>query len=510
MAKCNTLKELRKWILEEKRSIDDAVNNAAFSGTLDVRIPFSIGSFCIPVSRAMARWNVRLVDIPLLYLIDEIENFSASQQQVVNTLIRYGEGLATFRVTGRLYAKKTLATLADGEENREGAEFKTENLDEKLRSYSKYPDFAKKFVRKRLIEAGLLADIKDGFSPSRCFEDIGTEDLYANVIRTLGLDSSSPPFVKSFVEVLRPIARERNSESEADRIVETLIGGLPLLLQKLNLLLFAKKIRTNSDLLSLSAEIRSTAVQFLSAPKSNKGAYATAYGHYASDLFAQLCRESRKSLDVPYAGFEAFVRMSSCNPRNLLILLGRAYEIAKFRDVDFVHGSPLNIPLQTEAAVASARFAFESDTNYGTQSDQAREAVRRLAEVLHVARFSLKIPEVSPLAVSFSDGDLTIEARGVLNNALNYSLLYEIYSGRRDRNTQQLNRKVQLNPMLSPRWGLATSRGGDLKLNKDLINAIFLPSELPKFEALLKGLRAKWNSLLREKVPKDRQPRLFE
>jgi len=82
-----------------------------------------------------------------------------------------------------------------------------------------------------------------------------------------------------------------------------------------------------------------------------------------------------------------FTRMSSGNPRNLLIILGRAYEIAQFRGIDFISGEPLSIQHQTEAALESARFTFENDSNYGRQSDTARESVRRLAELLRAARF---------------------------------------------------------------------------------------------------------------------------
>ena len=203
--------------------------------------------------------------------------------------------------------------------------------------------------------------------------------------------------------------------------------------------------------------------------------YSNAYGHYKNDLFAQVCRESRKT-HVPYAGFNTFISMSSGNPRNLLIVLGRAYEIAAFKELDFIRGAPLSIQLQTEAAIEAARFMYERDTNYGSQSDFARVAVERLALVLRTARYALNIPEVSPLAVSFSDDELTVDARRVLDGALNYSFVFEAQYGRLDRNSQRVMRKIQLNPLLSPKWGLPTARRGDLSLSRDLVNAIFDPS----------------------------------
>jgi len=207
---CHTIKELRSWVLNQKRQIDDAVNNAAFSGVLEVRIPFSLGAFCLPISNAMEAWNSQLAEIPLIYLIDEIENFSESQQQVVNTLVRYGEGRATFRVTGRLYSRKTDATLADGEENREDAEFKTEILDDILRSYRKYPEFAEKFVKKRLSLAGMVPALeRTDFKPADSFKDIDASNFYSNVIAELGVADGVTSAIKSFSDALETALKER-------------------------------------------------------------------------------------------------------------------------------------------------------------------------------------------------------------------------------------------------------------------------------------------------------------
>ncbi|WP_312530023.1 hypothetical protein [Comamonas sp.] len=511
LTNCSTLADLRQWILLRKRLIDDAVNNAAFTGELDIQIPFSLGSFCIPIAKIMGRLNSNLDRTPLIYLIDEIENFSESQQQVINTLIRYGEGLATFRVTGRLYSRKTYATLANGEQNREQVEFKTEILDDILRSYTKYPEFAKKFVKKRLLLAGVGGGVsRDNFSPTSCFYDLDPSDFYSKAIEDLGVIDGVKTSIKTFQESLKIFLKEPDSKHIIQEIMANLTDDLPPLIQKLNLVQFAKKINKKADPKSISISINKASQDFIKKEGNASGWYATAYGHYSADIFAQICRDSRKAIGVPYAGFEMFTRMSSGNPRNLLIILGRAFEIAQFREIDFLDGKPLSINYQTQAALAAARFTLESDTNYGKQSDFAREAVRRLAELLRAARFSLRIPEKSPLAISFSDSDLSQNARETLNSSLNYSLVYEVYYGRKERNTKVLNRKIQLNPILSPRWGLPVVRGGDIKLNKSQLDAIFSNIDSAQFDTLLKILSLRWNSLLRSAKDGKNQQVLFE
>jgi len=513
VSNCQSLSEFRDWIIHIRRSIDEAVNNVAFTGILDLRIPFSVGSLCIPVSRAIVSWNKSLEGLPLIYLIDEIENFTKSQQQVINSLIRYGEGLATFRVTGRLYAIKTLSTIANGEENREGAEFRTTNLDDILRNYPKYPEFALKFVTRRLSFVDLAASSDQpsltSFSPASCFEEIDSNDFYSNEIARFDLDKSEYGFVKKFIEAFSVLTTTKAPAVDlAKEIAAILTSGMPILVQKLNLLIYCKKHSKSSPAITLAKKIREDALNFISGQNGGKGAYKNAYNHYSSDLFAQLCRDSPKGFGVPYAGFDTFIKMSSGNPRNLLIILGRAFENAAFKEIDFIHGPKLSVAMQTEASLDAAKFMYESDSNYGRSSEQAREAVSRLALILRTARYALNIPESSPLAVSFSDTDLTPEAKASLESALNYSFVYEI-GGRPDRNSQRVNRKIQLNPLLSPKWGLPIVVRGDIGLTKELVDVIFNPNRCNDFDSNLKVLDAKWNNPFKYIAPVNPQNDLF-
>ncbi len=515
LSDCKSIDDFRNWIVTQRRNIDEAVNDAAFSGNLELKAPFSIGSLCLPISKAMHKWHPQLADVPLLYLIDEIENFSLHQQQVVNSLIRYGESLATFRVTGRRYAVKTQSTLADGEENREGAEFKTTYLDDiLLREDIKFQDFAKRFVIKRLQSSNIFlkpnTSSGEAFDPALCFEEIPNTNFYTEAVERLKANSQDKVFINSFTNALVNASSEKvNAQNLAEDIAESLTAGLPLIIQKLNVLLFMKKFKKGAQPKTLAETIRNDAEEYIDTARRSKNYYANAYGHYASDLFAQICRETASGRGVLYAGFDSFVKMASGNPRNLLIILGKAYDIATFRGVDFVSGQKLSLELQTEAVSDAARFMYESDTNFGRDSDIALAAISRLASILRAARFSMNIPEVSPLAFSFSDDDLTPRAKKILQNALNYSLIFEMTDGRPDRNSQKLNRKIQLNPLLSPKWSLPISRRGDISLNKELLLSVFDAQASEDFDILLKRLETKWNSISKSAMDDTPQGALF-
>jgi hypothetical protein len=315
--------------------------------------------------------------------------------------------------------------------------------------------------------------------------------------------------VSNFVKALRINAGEADPLARhSEAIAQALTDDLPLLLQKLNILLFCKKWSKSVEPMVTARSIRSQALTFMSGGQT-KDSYSVAYGHYSSDLFAQLCRESKRHVGVPYAGFDSFVKMSSGNPRNLLVLLGRAYSIASFRGPDWRAGDKLSVQLQTDAANEAARFMYEADSNVGGRSELAREALRRLGTLLRTARYALNIPEVSPLVVSFADGDLSPDGREILQAALHYSMVFEVGEGRPDRNSDRVNRKIQLNPMLSPRWGLPIGRRGDLSLRREFVNAVFAPSQQTDFDVLLKEASARWNNPFRRVPYPTEQESLF-
>lgn len=488
-----TISDLQDWISTWLRAIDDAINAAAFTGKIELRLPFSIGGLCLPLGASLRLWSPAFETFNLIYILDEIENLSEQQQEVINTLVRYAEARASFRITGRLYARKTLATIAGGEENREGSEFKVTRLDDILRTTTKYSDFAQLFLAKRmgLPSPGQHRKNSVGrFDPKSMFEDLDF-DAYIDKFLTSTNDAR---FIKIFREALSKSRDQAVQSSEvASDIINILTADLPPLLQRLNVLLFCKKFKLETKANAVAKKIRAECLAYIDRGVM-RSSYATAVGHWKWDLFSQLCRESRrKDSVVPYAGFDTFVAMSAHNPRNLLVLLGKVYEVASFKEYDMSRGTKLPVDIQTEAASEAARFAFEGDSNYGHRSDQARDATSRLADVLRTARYALNIPEVSPLAVSFHSDELSHAGRQTLESALNYSLLIEISEGRPDRNNQRILKKIQLNPMLSPRWGLPIGRRGDLSLSVEMVNAIFDPASKDEFEVLLRQSSTKWN-----------------
>jgi hypothetical protein len=77
---------------------------------------------------------------------------------------------------------------------------------------------------------------------------------------------------------------------------------------------------------------------------------------------------------------------------------------------------------------------------------------------------------------------LSEASRRVLGLAEKWSLLIDV-GGQRDRNTERVDAKYQLNRMLAPRWDLSIYRRGVLALSPAEINAAFDPDHVEEFEA---------------------------
>lgn len=485
----------KEWIKLETKRINKSVNNYAFTETLDLVPKFSFGSLIIKIKEALSAWNSDFNNISILYLLDEIENFSSiEQQEVIQTLIRFGEGVSTFRISGRLYAIKTYSTIGNGEENREGSEFDKINLDESLNAISNthYKKFAQDFITKRLAHKKLIKN-EEVFHISKCFETLQSNNFYEDFLKSQNLleKSNNISFINNFKKTLFEVPKIINPK-EIDHICFLLVYDFPLILQKHNILRFCKSFSAEYSSIKLAEDIRLSCIQSMNNSKNNSTkSYEDSYSHWNKDLLTQLSREWNKSWE--YSGFETFIHMSSNNPRNLLSILSSAYDLALFNNHDFINESPLSIDEQNHAVFENAKFIFEQDSNYGSKSEVAKKAIVRLSTILRTARLSLNIPEVSPLLVSFNDEDLTDNSRQAIQSALNYSFCFELKSGRPDRNSNRINRKIYLNPVLSPIWDLPVSRRGDLSLSPELVNSIFDQDKSEEFKALLSGLKRKWN-----------------
>ena len=484
--------ELQALLARLRKGIDFAVNNCAFTRKLDVVILSTPGALLFGIPELLVQVVPRFADIQVLYLIDEAENLSAEQQQFLNTLIRHRRDPCSFRVGARLYGIKTYKTFGAEEENKEGSEFKQEFLDQIMRQRNDvtgYADFARRLCAKRLMEVGLGADGLSEVETARrldtYFDKLVSDSFYQAVTLELvkGAVGTDRPYLKRLADELITVANGQefgiSSRREVDDVIENLRCDKFPLIEKLNVFMLYQDWYKRENLLEASIRIGREGQDF-SRKQPNCERHDRVHGHFSLDLLAQLFRDYKQAPTLMYCGLDAFVRLSGGVPRNLLIILSKVYKWAIFNGEQPFTGTPIRKETQREALKESAVFFYEEDARPGPDVPDAQFAIDRLAQYFRELRYSSKPVESSPLAFSVNANTISKEARSCLKSAENWSYIFRIQRGRPNANSEHMDDKYQLNPMLSPKWDLPISRRGDVRLSTDLANAIF--SAEPDFD----------------------------
>jgi hypothetical protein len=73
----------------------------------------------------------------------------------------------------------------------------------------------------------------------------------------------------------------------------------------------------------------------------------------------------------------------------------------------------------------------------------------------------------------------------------------QVVGGQRDKNSQRIDDKYELNRMLSPYWDLPIYRRGVLALTSEMVTSIFDENRAEEFENLLRSFTRKMNAPFR-------------
>ena len=407
-----------------------------------------------------------------------------------------GEPGYFFRIAGRKESAVTSQTL--NEKNKDGNEFILIDLDVIYNQNSKQAkelrlfilDFVEKHLR-LIASDNSKIDVEKIFGTDEDFSKYLNNDYSISKEKNMKLYN----YIKnSFIRAL-PISKKISAE-----IFSILSNGVDsLLFLKLNIIRFLKSKKINeNNLLSLAAKVNFEYKSYLELGSKEKS-YYTALNHYKSDIMSQLYYMENPQRVPLYYGFETLCQLTSYNPRNVLNVLYKIENQLKFNNKDFFSEDYICFEAQSRGFREAAKHFFNEDTSYGSISMQAKQAIEKIGSYLQAARFSLKIPESSPLAISFAEADLDENCNKIFKACIEFSLLQNI-GKRNDRNlTNKQNIKVRLNPMLSPLWYLPAVYRGDLSLSNKLVNLMFSQSNMDEFDKELKQVKVKWNTILNKK-----------
>ena len=440
-------------------------------------------------------------DINIVFLLDEFENIESYYKKIINNWVRMSIPKISFRIAGR--KQNDIYKETYNEENRKGHEFLVEDLDDifnlsldasiKKEKENHLKVFIKNFIHKALsvVNENLIIDVEKMF---------GTSDDYEKYIDNkyfIGDNKNKKIFRDIRDNFIKSFEFDKNLATEIFEILSKNVDSLLYL--KVNIVKFSKlkKIEFN-NIYQYAIQINEQAKSYLSGI-GDYSSYSRSVNHYKNDIISQLYYQENKQRIPIYYGFDTLCKITSYNPRNVLNVLYKIEEQLLFENKDFFSNELIDIQTQSRGFREASKYFFNEDTSYGSLSMDAKKSIHRIGDYLHAARFSLKIPEVSPLAISFSKDFLNDETWKIFHACIEFSLLQNV-GERKDRNNKHKNYKVRLNPMLSPLWSLPVVYRGDLSINENIVDLIFSPDKTKDFYSELRKIETKWNKIIFPKL----------
>lgn len=487
-AECKTLKELREYLIKLQKGLLYEIHNFLLLGKerpqVDIRLDVAALTFGIPdlLKEKVPYFKKRHI----LYLIDEYENFSEQQQQVMMTLLREKPTSCTIRIGTRPYGIRTKFTIGKIEENREGSEYEKLRLDEKLREAENYKTYLKDICEKRLTEAGLslinpfhLEDYIDKMDASELLERAGqmkaTQGVMNNLRRNLGLYKS-----------------QKLSAAEIDEIINALTCEDDLVVERAGIKLLYMKIKGKSTSLVKDAKwIHEEEEKYLSKESVKDNAIAKHLSYYRRDIIDDIAR--RANLRIPYYGMDTLMDLSCGTPRTLLRLLKQAFSKQYFNTgkVPFEKGKHLLVEAQ-QSGIESAGDWFFEENRIPNDDAGVTEVVTRLGGYLQRLRFSELPPQCSINIFSVQEENMSAESLLSLRTLELYSYLVP-HKARRKKNADNKVSTYKLNSILAPRFELALEARANVELSKEEAEIIFNPLRKDEYEDFVRNKLKNYN-----------------
>ena len=484
------------------RRLDSSINHAALTRELRVVVGATPGRLIFGTARALGRVAV-LKDIQFALLLDEFENFSELQQRYVHTLIREKTKRVSFLVGARTFGVRTTWTLS-GERNRVGSEFETIELDSFFRRrHADYRRFCRSLVARRLNQAGFLADSGErdfAAALGRSFvhypTTAGGGDATA-FVRELALDRKHLVRLREQLKEYRPGAI---SDKGIAAVLQALHCPEDPVIEKICVYLLYRSWHGRGELNAASRAIEADRRAFLAGDRGT--AFATTVGHFRIDMVAQLLQEYRQS--QRYLGFAEYLVLSAGLPRGLLVILKHVFRWAVFNgEKPFVDGHAITEESQRAGVEEAGRWFLTDLAGIGPHGEDARDAVGRLGRFLQALRFSDKPTESSACTVSLDPRLLSTRGRATVDHCVQSSFLLSVSRGHRDRSTGLRKQKLQLHPMLCPRWRLPTGRRGVVELSTEEAGAIFDAPMATRLRTMIDVRLARMNAPFRFQAGSD-------
>lgn len=492
----HTFEELNDYFLRLQKNVDYEVQNFMFADQdkphVEILLTHCRLTYGIP---ELLRSKVKFFnDKYILYLVDELENFSITQQQLIQTLIREKPVACTFRIGTRPYGIRTFKTLKGVEENRDGAEFKGVVLDEFLRNYPRYNEYVTSIIENRLRNSGI--SLARDYRLSDLFDEQTNDDILRAVAGKKDKQS------RSALASLETNLKKLNIGDEAvGKIMANITYDADILLERTSIMLMyrvikdRKRDRSNVYLVKASEEIANSLRRYIET-KDKDTQHAIVLEKYKKDIIDNLAREGR--VDIPYNGLEKMIELSCGTPRTILCMLKSAFNNQFYNTgkVPFEDGRKLTVRSQRVGIESTYDWFFEENRIPSNNKLRATDAIMRMGDYLRKVRFSDVPPQCSINIFSLNVSELSEEARNVFESLQSYSYIVQT-DERRLINSDNKAHVYRLNTILYPKYELAFGKRGLVTLTSSDAELFFNLSKKEQYDEFvsnrLKGYNFPFN-----------------
>jgi hypothetical protein len=481
------LYEMAAFLRGRQQEIDHAVNGCAMARSPEqFTAKAARGALPFKIPEIICRNHSAIRKCTVVYLVDDFEILTESQQRFLLSLIREKKLPCSFKIA--------VCSRSLQGENKKGIQFEYLNLDDIFGENKNYEIWARRLVIRRLKAHGLfrdnaldaesLAEFSRYFladEEKRRFEQSATSFVQVHC-------NNDRPYFKTLREKLA-LAVDNNAApglpnaADIPRLLALLSCPQYPLLEKTNIYLLYKAWRAGEKLMNAATRIAADCKMAVDREK-NSTSYTRVLGHFKADLLAQLRKDC--GLQQSYAGFKILTDMSMGCPRNLLLLLQNIFSWAAFNAEHIFDSGPISMQSQYQGVLDAGEWFFFGAQKMGEDARHVRESLERLGVLMQRIRFSDKPSECSLTTFSFDDTKISAQSKRIIDLAKKELFLVDVGS-QKDRNTGAPHAKIQIHRMLAPRWDLPIYRRGAIALQPEEVNAIFDARDKADFEVVLEN-----------------------
>lgn len=476
-----TLSCLRDYLIELQKNLEYQVQSFLFMDQdkpiVDILLDTKKLTYDIPT--LLKNTVPFFKDKYIMYLIDELENFSEIQQQLIQSLLREKPVACTFRVGTRPYGIRTYYTLGCVEENHDGSEFEKIILDDVLRSYSMYNEYVIKICMNRLVNSDL--DMPESFDFTALIENPSESGLLERIYQKK--ESQSRSYMYRLERRLSDILNY--SDKEVKAIISNLSFKKDCIIERANIVLLYRRINRygGGNLVKVSKDIHESALKYFK-DKNVESLHSSFLDKYEQDVFDMIVKEGRE--DLLYTGLDKLIFLSCGTPRTLLRLLKASFSHQYFNTglPPFEGGRILTADSQVYGIRNTAEWFFEENRIPATIQSRLVDSVMRLGNYLQALRFSDIPPQCSINIFSIPEEEMNETARNNFEKLKQYSYIIET-NERRTKNKKSHTNVYGLNSILLPKWELSLAKRGLVNLSKEEADMLFDTSRVDEWDAYI-------------------------